>query len=629
MLKQYLTLALTCSLLSVSILAQQPLLPFLPADTLMAVSVPNLEATMASMSEMPLAKIWREEEVQKFLGDAREMLKTRIDEMLREAKQMHEQGAFPMDPEKLLSLRMRGGTFAITKMGIQMGDSGPEPEFGFMLHMDFGESAEQWNALIQLGMAMLKERASSKLSMEESKVGDVLVISMVPMGMPNIGAMGINVAMVPNGILLGTLKDQVLSVVESMQKGKPVLAESANYKNTLKHISADGVEAEVYMRPVGFIDFGLAALKMSEQLNPTLNLDVDGFKRSIDVMGLRAMQAMGAATSYKGGKAITTSFMGIPAPSRTPVVEAMFGGSKTLDQGFLKWVPKEAVSFHAGTVDALSLYDGMMDAFKAYSEPLATQMNAEMAKAEKEIGFSLRDDLFGAIGDTYAYWYMPFSPTPTPPESALVVKVKDEEKLLKVFRAIAARSDGMFTLDESEKRGVKSYQVRINIEQLNAMPVNPFESLTPTFAFKGGYMVAGFSASDIRRVFKMMDRKDDETTAAADIRSNKEFAAYAGKIPADIQSLGFTDWKMMMESVYTAITTVLAIIPMSEDIPIDTAMLPDAGTITKHMFGSLSYSRADAAGYTWSNSSPFGMEVGLLGVVGAVMVAVGVSMRGF
>ena len=71
---------------------------------------------------------------------------------------------------------------------------------------------------------------------------------------------------------------------------------------------------------------------------------------------------------------------------------------------------------------------------------------------------------------------------------------------------------------------------------------------------------------------------------------------------------------------------------MGEDVPIDMSLLPDSGTLTKHLFGSFSYSTAVEGGSESVSVSPFGPETALLlgVVVGGAAATVGVmSRRGF
>jgi hypothetical protein len=146
--------------------------------------------------------------------------------------------------------------------------------------------------------------------------------------------------------------------------------------------------------------------------------------------------------------------------------------------------------------------------------------------------------------------------------------------------------------------------------------MNPFDIINPTFAFKDGYLVAGFSASDIRRVFERMERTDDDPKN--DIRGNKEYARYADAVTGEVQSLGFTDWKAQFESYYQILTSVLAFVPMNEDVPIDMSLLPDVATLTQHLYGSLSYSKEDGGGFASTTISPFGPEVAVLAAAGVI-----------
>jgi hypothetical protein len=597
-------------------------LPYLPEGTVLAISVPDLDASLNEFRAMPLAKMWREEEVQNFVRDAHEMVQLEFTKLIGKAKEMHAAGKLPVDPDQLLNLRVKGGAFAVTRLGIEMGDFGPMPNIGVVLHLDFGDSAPQWFALLETGLAMLEQ--TGVFERENLEVGKVKLMSFVPKDNPPGLAMGLNLAMVGNGLMIGTLRDDVRATVENMAKGTHVLAATTRYKNSVKHLAVEGAEAEVFMRPDPLLDFALQGLGIAVEHESDLSwLDVDGLGRAFEALGLRSIHSIAGVSSYKDGKAVSTSYMVAPAPDRKGLLS---GANKVLDTGFLKWVPKDAVNFSAATFESMSVYDAAVSALQAYDPKVAEQLMAVLAEKEKAMGFSVRDDLFGAIGDSLVTWSMPMASITTPPELAFLIKVNDEQKIVKVLKALTSMSDGMVDLDEAEKRGVKTFQFRINIDPMQGMGMNPLEALNPSFAFKNGYLVAGFSPSDIRRVFQRMERADDDPKG--DIRGNKEFAAFAASLPEGIQSLSFTDWKAEFEGYYQMISSLLAFVPQSEDIPFDMQMLPDASTLTKHMFGSLSWSKADGNGFASTTISPFGAEVPILLValigVGAGVVA---SMR--
>src|SRR5262249_14131357 len=159
-----------------------------------------------------------------------------------------------------------------------------------------------------------------------------------------------------------------------------------------------------------------------------------------------------------------------------------------------------------------------------------------LAAAEKKVGFTLRDDLFGALGDTFIHWSMPLGSITSPPEMAFLVKVKDQDRVIKVFKSLAALTNGMVDIEEGEKRGLKVHELRVNLDPSGGMAMNPFELIRPTMTFQGGYLIAGFSPGDIKRVVDRMGRADDPK---GDIRSNKEFEPYLAKLPKELLSLSF------------------------------------------------------------------------------------------
>lgn len=604
--------------------AQQPsMLPYLPNTTVMAMGMPDLDASLADFGSMPMAKMWAEQEVQSFFQDARELVAAQIKQQIEQAKEMHKQGQLPVDPEVLTQLRVKGMSFAVTQLGLEKGEFGPMPKIGLMLHLEFGDSAPQWAGLLEMGLGMLGQ--AGPMERTEVAAGEVKIASFAPKMGPKGMAMGLNVAMVKNGLIVGTLVDDVRTTIENMQKGTPVLAATELYKASAKHVSTQGAEMEMFMRLEPAIDFALSALEMGVEMEPDLaEVDVDGIRRAIDALGLRSIQSMASASSYQNGKCVSTSFLAAPAAGRKGL---MAGGGKTVDMKFLKWVPKDAVSFSAMTLEPMSIYDALTGALRAYDAKFAEEAMGHLAQMEQKIGFNLRDDLFGSIGDSMISWSMPMASLQAAPEMAILLKVNDEQKFLKVVRAICAMSEGKVALEEAEKRGVKSYQFKLDIE-MEGMPMNPLESINPTFTFHDGYLVAGFSPSDIRRTTERMKRTEDDPKT--DIRGNKEFAAYAASLPEGIESISFTDWKSNFESMYQMLSGVLAFLPQSEDIPFDMQMLPDSSTLTKHLFGSLSYSKSDANGMTSVTTSPFGPEMGLavVALVGAGF-AVASQMRGF
>lgn len=600
---------------AVGVAQQQSMLPYLPANTVMAMSMPDLDASMQEMASMPIAKMWAEPDVQKFVQDAREMVQQQIQKAMEQAKEMHKQGALPMDPEQLTSMRIKGASMAVTQLSMEAGDFGPMPTIGLMMHLEFGDTAQQWFGLMETGMGMLGQ--SGKMERGEVAVGDVKIATFKPVDAPEGNEMGLNVAMLKSGVIVGTLIGDVKTTVENMTAGKAVLGATDRYKNASKNLTTEGAEVEIFLQLDPVMDFAMSAMEVAMDTMPqfaTAEIDMEGVRRGVDALGLGAMKAYGMSSRYENGKAVSRSFMDIPAPQRKGLMPT---GNKTVDTAFLKWVPKDAVSFWAFTLEPAGIYDAFLGAVRAYDPQVATDMEADIAEGEKEMGFSIRDDLFGAIGDTMITWSMPMAQITSTPEMALLLKVNDDQKILKVLKAMAQMSDGEMTLEETEKRGVKSYQITLNTDDMQG-GMNPLAQVNPVFTFHKGYMVLALQPSELRRIVLRMDRTEDDPKT--DIRGNKEFAPYLESLPQGVAEISFTDWKASFESYYSLLSGVIGFLPPNEDIPFDWQMLPDSSVLTKHLFGSFTYTKADAEGFTTMGTSPWGpetwMTLGMLVMVG-------------
>lgn len=617
MIRSRLSLVAALACAAAPVLAQGSILPYLPKHTILAVSAPDLAKSLDEFHRMPLAKMWAEQETQNFLADAIALAKKKIDEGLAQAREMHAQGALPVNPDDLLKLELRGGTFAVTNLEIQMGDFGPMPKIGLVLHLEFGATAPHWHSLVSMGLGMLEGAAGPQLQKSELKVGDWTMLSFVPQDPSGI-EMGLHLAMTPTGLLVGTLVDDVKAVADNLQKKTAGLGDAPDYRAAAKNVGADGAEIETFVRMDPLVQFGLEGLKIGLAMNPGLQqVDMAGIERAVQAMGLRGLGSGGATSSYVDGKAIFRSLHVSPAVANTT------SAPKTVDTAFLKWVPKDSVGFSASTFDVLDVYDRIIKGLQAYDPDFATKTLAKLAEMETQVGFRVRDDLIGSLGDHYVSWSMPMGTISAAPEVAFLLKVSDEAKLVGSLEKIAKLTNGMVEIEAAEKRGLKTYQIHVNFDPTQGMGgVNFLEMFTPTFAFKNGYLVGGFSANDVKRVFQRMDREDDPKN---DIRGNKEFAAVAASFPAGLTSLSFTDWKAQFESFYQIATGLLAFVPIGEEVPIDMSLLPDAAALTKHLFGAISYSRSTPEGTESVTVSPFGMEVGAL-LVGAIGAAASVGV---
>ncbi|MBL8748826.1 MAG: DUF3352 domain-containing protein [Planctomycetes bacterium] len=596
-------------------IAQESALPYLPADTIFAVSLPNLTESIQDFAKMPLAKMWAEEETQNFFADLKELAAKKLDELVAQGREMHAQGAFPINPDDILKLRVQSATVALTRAEIGMGDFGPVPNIGVVVHLNFGDSVATWHGLVAMGLSLLEAQAGDKVTKSETKVGEWQVRSLTRAETHGM-KMGLHVAMVPNGLLIGTLLDDVTKVAENIQKKTMALGASAEFTEIAKRLDTNGAELVSFVRADPLVDIALQVAGMAVASQPQLQgVDMEGVVRALEAMGIRKLGFAGGVSKYVDGKSVQTSCHVWPGAEGKTAAPA-----KSVDTSFLKWVPKDAVGFSASTFDVASVYDNVVKGLQAYDPEFAKQALDHLSQMETQLGFKVREDLLGSFGDHYVSWSMPMGSIQGPPEWVWLLKVNDEQKLVTSLENLAKLTNGVVDISSSEKRGLKTWQMKVNLDTNRGMGgfnIADMLSVTPTFAFKNGYLVLGFATGDIKRAFQRMEREDDPKN---DIRGNKEFAAVSNAIPAGVSSLSFTDWKANFEAGYQIVSGLLSLVPIGEEVPIDMGLLPDSGNLTKHLFGSIAYSKESGGVSESVSTGPFGMEV-LVGIAAITVAA--------
>ena len=601
----------------------------LPANTILVLTAPDIDTSIKEFKSTPLYLMWKEGETQEFAAGPLKLASKWLEERLEVGRQAHKAGSFPFPPDDLLKLRVHSATLALTSVDVGSGALGPvlKPRLGLMIHLDFGDSAPGWRKVIEYGLETLEHEAGEQMDRSESEIEGVKLITFS--SPVTRASMSLNVAFVGTGVVVGTLQDEVEAAIRNHVTGKAVLTASKNYKETTKRLGVQGAEAELYFQPEVVVDTVMKVLRFmaeeADEFPPELNLD--GVDRAITALGLRSYKAIGVSTQYEGNKTVTSSFYLSPEPVRKGFVAV---GSKDLKLDFLKWVPKDVTEVSARTFNAMAIYDGLLAAIKAYDEETADQLLQMLKTYEKKFGMTLKEDLFGTVGDHYVWWSMGWPNFLQAPEWVVLVKIKNEARLLKTLETLVDLSDGYVELVASTRRGVKTYRLRPNASMLPEGQALILANFEPHFAFKKGYLVAAWSRGDVRLALRRLDRDDDDPKG--DLRSNEAFASYLGLLPKErVNYVSWTDWRNTFEKFYQAAVSALAIGSMVEDMPFDLTLLPESETLSKHLFASMSWSVASGDGFHSTTISPIGPEITVVGVGligGGLSVGLYASARG-
>lgn len=592
----------------------------LPADTLMFVSAPDLSTSASEFQNTALAQMWREEEVQDFVKDAMVMAEAQWKQGLGMLGEMLEAQQVPVTPDDLLKMRIHNFTAAMTSFELTVGPAGPLPKVGVLLHADFGANVGTVRRLVDFGLVALMADAPAKVTKTSTKLeGDV---ELTTVHLPGAAGMSLNLAFVGNAVIFGTITDEVKAAVAAVVGQKSILPGSADYMATAKHLGTAGAEIEGYVHFDGYMNLTMKMLEMLETNLPEWpqELQVAGIARALTALGARSIRATGFTSKYEGNKSVMRSFTLAPEEGRRGFLA---GGNKAADLAFLQWVPKDVASVSTSMLDLEGLYDGLVGALKAYNPDMAEALLAQLAEQEEMAGISLKDDLFSVFGGQMVNWSMGVSSLMSAPEGAMLLKVRDQERLLGTLTKLATMTGGMIDFPVSERRGVKTWRLELDPDSIPEEATAALAMLQPCFAFKDGYMVLALSTGDVRRTIKRMGQPSDPAT---DIRSNKDFAGYLANLQQqNVSSFAWTDWKVTFESMYSAGTSALALLVSDDDVPFDMTLLPEAESLSQHLFSSMSWSTTTKDGYVATVVSPIGPELTIgafaLGVAGATFYA--------
>jgi len=115
-----------------------------------------------------------------------------------------------------------------------------------------------------------------------------------------------------------------------------------------------------------------------------------------------------------------------------------------------------------------------------------------------------------------------------------------------------------------------------------------------------------------------------EEGAPVGAERNAGFRRFADRVPEGAASIAYSDPRPTIETVYGITSSVLPLLGAGGDLPVDLSALPTAEVITDHLFGSVSYSVADAEGLHSRSFSSFGADA--FGIAaGALLGGVGVA----
>lgn len=598
----------------------------LPPDTLFAVSVDDFAAYSASLDSMPLSKIMGEEEVLAFLEKPKAMLQEGLTMLQQEIQQQEGFENFELSLDELSQGSYGRMFIALTHIALPDPQAGRGvPDIGLVIGCEAKAGAPDWQMLIKdlLGRAAgsagveVAFQAVSRdgLSYEELAGDDE---ERPPVLMGKVG-----------DLQLFSLSHETLGAVMKRAAGAqgPSLRDNPNYASSQKHLGIGGGGAIRFY--IG-VDRGLNLL--SEGIKLAMSMEgEDEFiplvDKILDMSGLRALKSVSSASVSDGGVSVSRAFVGIEG-DRTGLLALSPDNPITFDH--LAMVPKTAGSLSIGNFDPAGLYDLVMNVVhevdeNAYQEAMGAVQGIGQMIGGPDNPIDLRADLLGNIGPQFMM-VQAQSTNPMMPAILLMAEARNPDRLIGALKGglefAAAQSGGEISVRTSTYKETEIVQVDIGAGGELPVPISP------CFAHYNGYLMISLSTGDLKRQIRFLEK------GGSDIRENEDFQRFYAKIPQDahLTSLSYSDIKGGVESMYGQAVMMLPMLTMAidQELPIDMALMPTSDTVTKHLYGSLSYTMLTEDGAISEGYSPIGGEViGLIagaGVMGGLL-AFGTMVR--
>lgn len=596
--------------------AQDAFKATLPEQTLLYVSAPDIDSWQRGFQASPLYKIWAEEEVQEFLADLLAMGKQQFDEYLGMAKQMHANGMLPFDPSKLLDVRVKSASMAVTEIVPPGGQEAPT--VSVVGCIDFGDTAKMvehaLGAIVQMGLAEVGTGPNAPM-LETKDVGGTQLNMLV---MRNPGSLevghGLVWAFVGGKLVIGTNVARTSRIVAALGGGaapERSLVNDTTYRRVAQRVDAGRAAIEFFVRPTALLQTAVAAASavLAGDSGPQ-GVDWKGVGRALDTLGFNGVPALGITSGYRDGMGFFNSFVLCPEEGRKGFMA--LSGASEINRDHLAWIPRDVGSFSIANLGSLEgIYTTVMDAVEAYDPEFLDMVSSQVTEVEDQVGFNIKKDIFGAFGPEYLSYSMPIGGLMATPELVLMAQCKDSQRTLEVLKKLCGLSDGLVSISESKTEAGTYYTIDLVLDEMGG--IDPTGMLDPTFAFRNGFLVFGLSRVDVKGAIKRLAGEGGE-----DVRTNPAFKPLAASVPMNVDALGFSDMASTVDGIYGTLSGVLGMVPIPADVPVDLGLLPGVDTITKHLMGSVHWNAQHKDGFSMNMVGPIGPEIFVLGVVAIV-----------
>jgi len=353
---------------------------------------------------------------------------------------------------------------------------------------------------------------------------------------------------------------------------------------------------------------------------PTARNPVTAF---LNASGLNGITSISAVTGLDDEGFVSRTQVAIEGQPRGLL---SFVDAKPLAAEELACIPSDATIALALRINAEAVFN-TIESMVGQIEPRARgEMAAGIAQMEAQLGFNLRNDVLKALGDSICVYNSPGEGGLVVTGITAVIDVKDRDSLAKVNERLIALLKAQMQRREEERRRESGRYFRPGprIEQFEfaGQTVYFFNArdddvpVAPAWCLTEDKLIAALFPQNIKAYLSRGDQFEPITT----------LPKVAGLFEADTGPLAmmYVDTKSVFELVYPLVPMLLQVglgELAREGIDVHIGPLPSAPAIGRHLSGSVSAVRRNAAGVELIARQT--LPAGSIGAAAPVMAAFG------
>ncbi len=342
------------------------------------------------------------------------------------------------------------------------------------------------------------------------------------------------------------------------------------------------------------------------------------YKKVTTALGLDKMSDIVAVTGFDDEGYVSKTLVGVSADAGGLFKLAE---GKPLTAADLGDVPADADVAHVSRLDAKSVWDELLKVIAAIDPNAAKEFKNELAEAEEDLGFKIKEDLIDALGDTISIYNSPSEGGLVFTGLTGVVKLKDSAKAQKVVDRLAKIMDEEFNghlRNNPNRWGRRAYEFKKftflgeTIHYIN--PIGDDWVVAPAWSItKDRFVIAPFPQMVKAHI--------------ARVASKGKSLASQPKVKAVLDSsnppltISYVDMKTVFPKVYAALHPMMTLgfaELQSEGFKMDMSALPSASAFTKHLDKSIGFASRTKAGVYFENRAR--LPIGGVGSVAPMLV---------